>query len=421
MDENKVDNEIETKLSKNCKGMAVIAAIAVLSLAGIISLWQLTIRNKTTSSDNNEVEFQSTTYIETTTETTTSTDIDIVMIGDMLVHEGVYNSGRMADGTYNFDHLFTHIKDDVQSADIAIANQETILGGTQLGLSAYPRFNSPQEIGDALVNAGFNVILHATNHVMDKGEMGVANTLNFWREKHPDIAVLGIHSNWDDYSEKNVYVYQKNELKFAILNYTYGTNGLSVPSGKEYMVDMLSEEKVKKDIEYAKTVADFIVVCPHWGTEYVMESSEYQRKWAQFFADNGVDLVIGTHPHVIEPVEYVTSTDGTKSTLVYYSLGNFVSNQDTVATMLGGMAKVTVTNEGGEVHISKYSAVPLVTHLLFGRGLITTYKLCDYSDALASQNRINSYQKGISVEWLENTAKKVFGEAYSDGSVTENN
>jgi poly-gamma-glutamate synthesis protein (capsule biosynthesis protein) len=351
-----------------------------------------------------------TTTIETTTETTTVTNLDIVMVGDMLIHDGVYNSGKNSDGTYNFDHLFKNVKSDIQAADIAIANQETILGGTQLGLCSYPRFNSPQEIGDALVNAGFNVILHATNHTMDMGAVGVENTLNFWRSKYKNIAVLGIHSSFEDYSEKNPYVYTKDGIKVAILNYTYGTNGMPLPSGKEYMVNLLDKEKVAKDIEYAKTVSDFVIVCPHWGTEYVLQSTQYQREWAQFFADEGVDLVMGTHPHVIEPVEYVQSTDGTKSTLVYYSLGNFVSNQDSINTMLGGMAKVSISNEGGNAHITSYSAVPVVTHMLFGHGLITTYKLSDYTNELAAQNMVKMYERGMTVEKLTQISKQVFGD-----------
>ncbi|MCD8089205.1 MAG: CapA family protein [Clostridiales bacterium] len=354
------------------------------------------------------------TTAETTTETTTeAAEIDLIMIGDILAHEGVYGSGRQEDGSYCFDHLFAQIKDDVQASDIALVNQEVILGGTEMGLSAYPLFNSPTELGDALVNAGFNIVLHATNHALDKGAAGIDNTIEFWRGKHPGTACLGIHDTLEDYENRSVYYYEKQGLRVAVMNYTYGTNGLPLPEGREYIINLLDEEKIKADMAEAEENADFLIVCPHWGTEYMTEPDESEKRWAQFFADNGADLVIGTHPHVIQPVETITGVNG-NSTLVFYSLGNFVSNQDKIITMLGAMAKVTISNEGGSAHIKDYEAVPLVTHMLFGRNLITTYKLSDYTAELAAANRIHSYQSGLTVEWLKEKSREILGEAYRE-------
>lgn len=394
---------------------------------------------------------ETTSMVETEPPTETEppfepVSVDLVMVGDILAHEGVYNSGFYPDGTINYDHIFAQVKDDIQAADIAIVNQEVVLGGIELGLSGYPCFNSPTELGDALVTAGFNVILHATNHTLDKGITGVDNTLNFWKEKHPDIAVLGIHDEtFTDYSTQDIYVYEQNGLRIAILNYTYGTNGIPVPQSRPLIVNLLDEEKVSMDIARAKEIADFVVVCPHWGTEYVYTPDSYQKKWTQFFYDHEVDLVIGTHPHVIEPVEWIESEDSDHKMLVYYSLGNFVSNQDRLPRMLGAMAKVTIsmdlaenvdltdenilgyqkkiieeddtilgTREGDElvVYISSYGVEPLVTHKLFGPGSITTYKLRDYTDALAAQNRINSDEPGFSVQFLKDLSRQVFGDLY---------
>ncbi len=340
-------------------------------------------------------------------------DINLMMIGDILAHEGVYNSGKYPDGTYNYDHLFTHIKDDIAACDISIVNQEVVLGGVELGLSGYPCFNSPTELGDALVTAGFNVVCHATNHALDKGAKGLDNTMNFWKEKHPEIAILGIHQTQEDYDNNNVYFYKKDGVTIAILNYTYGTNGIPLPSGREYMVNLLDEAKIEKDLEYAHANADFVIVCPHWGTEYVYKPDSSQKYWAQFFADHNVDLVIGTHPHVIEPVEWVKGADG-NFTLVYYSLGNFVSNQDRIPRMLGAMAKVTITKKNGLTYISNYGVEPLVTHKLFGTGLITTYHLSEYTDALAAQNKINNDEAGFSVEALKSLCRQVFGSLYKE-------
>lgn len=343
-------------------------------------------------------------------------DIDLIMVGDILAHEGVYNSGKYPDGTYNYDHLFAQVKDDIQAADIAIVNQEVVLGGVEMGLSGYPCFNSPTELGDALVEAGFNVVLHATNHALDKGAKGLDRTIEYWQTNHPEIAVLGVHATQEDYDNNNVYIYEQDGVRIAILNYTYGTNGIPLPSGREYMVNMLvkeNEEKITADINYAKENSDFVIVCPHWGTEYVYTPDSWQKYWAKFFADLEVDLVLGTHPHVIEPVEQVQGKNGNFTT-VYYSLGNFVSNQDKMPRMLGAMAKVTITKKNNVTYLSSYAVEPLVTHKLFGLGLITTYRLSDYTDALASQNRINADETGFSLQYLKDLSKQVFGNMYHE-------
>ncbi|MCM1466708.1 MAG: CapA family protein [Alistipes sp.] len=342
-------------------------------------------------------------------------NVDLIMVGDILAHEGVYNSGFFPDGTINYDHIFANVKDDIQAADIAIVNQEVVLGGIDLGLSGYPCFNSPTELGDALVSAGFNVILHATNHALDKNITGIDNTLNFWKENYPDLPILGIHDEtFTDYETQDIYVYEKDGLRIAILNYTYGTNGIPIPQSRPLIVNMLEEEKVALDIARAKEISDFVIVCPHWGTEYVYTPDSYQQKWTTFFYEQEVDLVIGTHPHVIEPVEWIEEEGNDHKMLVYYSLGNFVSNQDKKPRMLGAMAKVTITldKDGDDyvTYISDYGIEPLVTHKLFGPGSITTYRLSDYNDTLAAQNRINSDDPGFNMAFLQDLSKQVFGD-----------
>lgn len=345
-----------------------------------------------------------------------ATTINIKMVGDMLMHTGVSDSGLMEDGTYNYDHLFTYVKDDIQSADIAIVNQEVILGGLELGISGYPCFNAVYEVGDSLVKAGFNVVLHATNHTIDKGATGVDNCINYWKTNHPSVGVLGINQTAED--TNNIYVYEQGDIKVAILNYTYGTNGIALPTGREYIVNLLDEERIVSDLKKAKEIADFVIVCPHWGPEYKYEpwneaGSIYdQVNWAQIFADNGADLIIGAHPHVIQPVEWIEGANGNK-TLCYYSLGNFVSNQDKAPRMLGAMADITIENDkDGVVTIKEYGVTPLVTHKLFGRGQITTYKLSDYTDALASQNAINSNDSSFSLQFCKDLSRQVFGDLY---------
>lgn len=367
--------------------------------------------------DDDKSAVKNTTTAEATTEEPTTTEppfepveIDVMMVGDILTHMGVQDSGRLADGSLNYDHLFANIKEDVQDADIAIVNQEVIIGGEELGLSGYPTFNCAYEIGDALVNAGFNVILHATNHTLDKGSVGVDNCINFWKSKYPDITYLGINQVAED--RDNIYVYEQEGIRIAILNYTYGTNGIPLPADRPYIVNLLEEDAVIADLEKAKAMSDFIIVCPHWGTEYTLVETEEQHYWAKLFADNGADLIIGAHPHVIEPVAWIEAEDNSR-TLCYYSLGNFISTQNDASNMLGAMAKVTITNdEEGNVFIKEYSVEPLVTQKLWGTQEITTYKLSEYTADLASKNRIIDKDSSFSMSYLVNTCMQVFGDLY---------
>lgn len=394
--------------------LALLAISAVCLVTLSITLTACNSSKEASAGGDAVVTTQETTTEEETTTADPTVTIDLMMIGDMLVHEGVYKSGLQADGTYNFDHLFKNITEDIHAADIRIVNQETILGGLELGLSGYPCFNSPYELGDAEVKAGFNTVLHATNHTLDKGLVGVENCLDFWKTSHPKTTVLGINETEEDYND--IYVYEKDGFKVAILNYTYGTNGIALPSSKPYIVNMLDKEKITEDVKKAKQLADMVVVCPHWGTEYVYEPDSNQKYWTNLFLDLGVDVVIGSHPHVMEPVETLTREDGHQM-VVYYSLGNFVSNQDQKPRMLGGMAKVRLVKDGGgNCYVDNYSYTPIVTHKLFGTSLITSYKLIDYTEELASANAIRRDSGGadFSLEYCKELSRRVFGELFDE-------
>lgn len=337
-----------------------------------------------------------------------SPQITLVMVGDILLHTPVADSGRQEDGTYNFDAIFAGLSEEIAAADLALVNQEVILGGEELGISGYPCFNAPYELGDALVDAGFDVVLHATNHALDKGARGLDNCLAFWEEHYPGQAVLGIHGSAED--QQKIYVYEQEGIRIAILNYTYGTNGIPLPANMPYGVDLLEKKRVLADLERAGELSDFVIVCPHWGTEYKLEASKNQQEWARLFAENGADLVLGTHPHVIEPVEWV------EDTLVYYSLGNFVNWTSGKGTgvanrMVGAMAQVTVgLDENGEAYIAEYGVEPVVCHVEAGIGGVTVYPLEIYTQELAAQNEIVRQDDGFSLEYCKELCEKVFGE-----------
>ncbi|MBQ8246956.1 MAG: CapA family protein [Lachnospiraceae bacterium] len=343
--------------------------------------------------------------------------VRLVMVGDMLMHLRVTQSGRMEDGTYNYDHIFEHVREDIQAADIALVNQEIILGGPDLGYSGYPMFNTAYELGDAIDDAGFDVVLHATNHTMDKGRAGLMNCLNYWSENHPDIKILGANKTQEEYEE--VYIYEQDGMKIAILNYTYGLNGMPMPSDMPFAVDMMDEDKMSADLAKAEAEADFTVVCIHWGNEYQTYASENQKMWSNYFLERGVDLIIGTHPHVIQPVEWYEDEEGNRM-LVYYSIGNFInstadSGRGIGARVVGAMAEVEIIrDENGEVVIGDYGVTPLVTQIEAGPGNITTYKLEDYSQELADSNQMSYKDPGFSYEFCKELCREVFGDLYTE-------
>lgn len=353
------------------------------------------------------------TATPTPSPTPTPCQVTLLAVGDDLVHGSTLNGGLQEDGTYDFNGFYKHLTDEISAADIAVINQETILGGAEFAYSGYPRFNTPDAMGDAIVNAGFDVVLHATNHTMDKGDKGVENCLSFWETNYPEITVLGIYDSAE--AQNSVTVVEKNGIRIAMLNYTYSLNGIPIPEDKNYLVTLLTwsnRDYIRSQIQKAKELADFVIVFPHWGTEYVYEPDKNQIFWTELFAAEGVDLVIGTHPHVLEPVEWVERPDG-GNMLVFYSLGNFISGQIEAPRLLGGMAEITLTKTEDGVQITEAAVVPVVTHYSdnVGDGTYSTYRLSDYTEELLQIHGIHKRAEE-SVFTLEDTwalAREILG------------
>ena len=314
--------------------------------------------------------------------------VTLMALGDNLIHNTVYWSAETEDGGYDFTPFYEDIKPTVQSYDIACINQETIFVKDHAMLSNYPAFGSPTEVGDALAETGFDVVTCATNHCYDKLDTGILDTCSFWRENYPDVAVLGIHDSEDD--ANTLRVVEKNNIKIAMLNYTYGLN-YSAPEQK-WMVDQFSTfDAVAADLDAAKGAADFVIVFAHWGEEGQTEPNQMQTTWAQFLADHGADLIIGGHPHLVQPLSAVTSEDG-RSVPVFWSLGNFLSHQDQARNMLGGMADVTIEKDADGARITHCELKPTV-NVILRQGEWYFYRpmlLDDYTDDLAAQHRFES-------------------------------
>lgn len=312
------------KLKKGFKIFLVIFSITLISIIGYIII-KPNKDNKTIAKPNIINKNEDKHY-----------EASLIAVGDYLIHSSVYkDANRLANGDgYDFKPMISYIKEIVSNYDIAYYNQETILGGSELGLSDYPTFNSPYEAGDAMLDAGFNLVSLATNHTMDSGKKAVENSCKYWQSKE-NVLTAGSYCSEEERNKINIK--EINNIKYTMLNYTYGTNGM--PVANDYLVNVWPtdidninnpekdtkyqayKKQVKEDIDKVKDKVDFLIVAMHWGVEYTHEPTAYEKDMASYLASLGVNLIIGTHPHVIQPVTWIDDT------LVIYSLGNFISAQ----------------------------------------------------------------------------------------------
>ena len=300
----------------------------------------------------------------------TTTSFSLVMVGDALIHEAVY-SDAYHNNSYDFKPMLDVMKPIISKFDLAYYNQETILGGTELGLSTYPCFNSPYEVGDAFLDAGFNLVSLANNHTLDRGEKAINNSCNYWKNKN--VYYAGSYCSEED--RENVVIKDKNGISYALLSYTTVDNGLKRPNGKNYYLNLYDKEIVKKDIEKYRDKVDLLMVAMHWGEEYTHTPISSQKEIANYLASLGVDIIIGSHPHVVEPIEYIDNT------LVIYSLGNFISAQKGIERLTGLMVSVNVNKDlaDNKVTISDIEAELLYTYSDNTKGNRKNFKVYPYT------------------------------------------
>lgn len=386
--------------------------VLVPVLCAVIVVASLAVSGNITKNNDLKAPTNSTTAEQTTQPTDTTplnTKVNIVAVGDNLIHNTCIAAGEQSDGSLNYDAFYANTSSYIKAADLAVINQETMLGGDSFAYSGYPMFNTPWEVGEAAINAGFNVFTCATNHSMDIGSAGIEKELEFFAN-HSDVTHVGTNGSEDEYN--TITYVTKNDIKFAILNYTYGTNGIPVPDDKPYLVNLLTEEKVTSDVKQARENADVVMVFPHWGTENSHDVSEQQKEYVKLFSDLGVDIVIGTHPHVLQPVEWYTNEDTGKKMLVYYSIGNFISHQTNLNQMCGGMAEITVERIDGEIQITNAKLAPVIDYYTNnGSGYkFTVYKFNDYTDELAA----NQAQSGATVSYFKNLVSDIIDKDFLD-------
>ncbi len=343
--------------------------------------------------------------------------ITILGVGDDLIHDVIYQQASQRTGGkgYDFAPVYARIADDIKNADISVINQETVLAGKIAPPSGYPRFNSPTELGDELVNLGFDVINHANNHVLDKNEKGLAATLDYWDTK-PSVKVVGAYRN--DADLQNIRIVEAKGIKTAHIGITEMTNGLSLPKNSNFRLiyadnTALIEQLIKK----AKSMADVVVISVHWGTENTETLTEKQKTFAQNMVDWGADIIFGNHPHVIQQLTVLTRKDGTKCP-VMYAFGNLVSAQQSGMNMVSGLLTVTVTKnfETNKTTFTDMKFKPIVTQYGTHSTNITIYPVSQYSDALAAAHGVRKYTPNFNMKYIQNIIDRNIPKQYQDAA-----
>lgn len=392
------------------KKMSVFLAIVLfLDCVALIALWIAPDRSNSLGIDAQQPEYGET--VQSTTAEQVFSRASFVAVGDNLIHDTIYEQAaeRTSGDGYDFSYDYENMEKYISAPDVAILNQETIIS-TEHNPSSYPTFNSPVELGEEMLEIGFDVFNISTNHSLDKGEKGLISTINYWKDKQ--AITTGAYLNKEDMMP--IRTNEVNGITVAYLGFTESTNGLKLPDDSEVILMLAKDEALlEARVKQAAEIADFVVVNAHWGVEYTHEPNDFQRQLASKLASWGADVIIGTHPHVIQPLEYIQNEDGRK-TLVAYSLGNFISAQNRGPRMLGGMLnfELVKNNITGATSIEKVSFSGVVTHYGSGYSNIRVYALKDYTEELAVAHGVRSNTPSFSKEYLENILAEVIDEQF---------
>lgn len=322
---------------------------------------------------------------ETVEEKIEPINFTMTAIGDTLCHNTQYwDAYNSSTKQYDFSYVYDDIKDYTSSADITIGSLETTFAGEDRGYSNYPVFNSPDSLATGLKDIGVDVISLAGNHALDYGYSGICRTIDVL--DNVGISHLGTYKSVED--QDKILIKDVKGVKIAFINYTYGTNGIPVPSDKPYCLNLIDKDLISKQIKQAKEQnVDMIVACMHWGTEYKTSANDEQKELADFLFKSGVDIILGNHPHVLEPMEKKTITldDGsTKDVFVVYALGNFTADQRAEITRDSAILNLDITKDSdGKILINKVSYVPIYMYKN-SAAKVHKFKILDIEKSIAN-------------------------------------
>ena len=340
------------------------------------------------------------------------TSVSFVAVGDNVPNDvlAAYadeQAGSVGDGNYDYRPLFAHIKDYVSDADLSYINQEVHIGGEEIGPRGWPSFNTTDTMADAVVDAGFDFVASASNHSYDWGLYGaIEHSREVWNAQ--PVAFTGTATSWDEANE--IPVIERNGITFALLDYTYGLGGFDRSEVPEYAVNFIDEDRIRQDVPRAQELADVVLVAMHWGTENQIEPDEDELYYAQLLADLGVDVVLGSHPHVTQPMTWLTGESGNR-TLVCYSLGNFIiqhaaptPNNDLEGMLSCDFVRHDAEGEDGSIEIENIKWIPLVYH-----GVEDEYSVWALKDYPADMAARNPAYDGINdpIAWMRDESERI--------------
>ncbi|HWP51945.1 MAG TPA: CapA family protein [Clostridia bacterium] len=352
-----------------------------------------------------------------------SSNLHFMAAGDNLIHDNIYKQAaeRTNGGGFDFDPPYQYVAGLFGDADIAFVNQETIIAESVYPLSGYPMFNSPEAVGNKIVDMGFNVVCMANNHMFDMGEAGLLAAMDFWGSKQ---GVLSIGAWRNEEAMHRPLTIEKNGITIGFVPVTEHTNGLKLPAQTPLRFIRSDEyDLMKQQVELAKANSDFVVVSIHWGTENSNNTNDNQLELAQMFADWGVDLVLGHHSHTLQPMEWRTGREGNR-TLVAYSLGNFISSMLDPQNMLGGVLDLDIEKDAttGETSITRAKMIPVVTQFdTTARKDVRIYPFADYTDELVSKHGMKQWHGQYSLSYLRGIIEKNIPSEFLNDDVLRKN
>jgi len=360
----------------------------------------------TTDSDTKEEEITSEPELPPTTS------VSFIGAGDNIVYYGNVRDAASCSveggRTYNFKPAYERVSSMISEADIAFINQETLMCGDGYAFSYYPRFNGPQDMGYDLAEVGFDVVNIANNHMLDKGESGLKATIDFWNTVE-GVTLLGGYLNAEDYA--NIRCLEINDIRIAFLTYTFFTNFLTLPASSELVVPYPDEETVLSQLEMAQEISDYVIVSVHWDEENIFTPNDNQRKFAALLAEGGADVVLGHHPHVIQPIEWIDGKDG-KQTLCVYSLGNFMAEMARDYNMLGGLISFDIVKCGENVTTENVVFHPTVYYFTTSFYKNCVYPIEEFTADMAASHGLAYYGRTLSLDtvysYLYNTIDEKF-------------
>lgn len=328
----------------------------------------------------------------------------LLSVGDNLIHSPIMKQSKVENG-YDFTACYKQVADYIRSADIATINQESLITNA-VKPSSYPRFATPVEMGYLLDALGIDIVSVANNHAFDKGALGIESSLDFYAA-NTAIQTVGAYRNKEDYDA--IRTLTRNNITFSFIAATEHTNGLSIRNSDVILLRTRDEEAIINRIIKAKELSDVVVVNVHWGVEYTNDPNDMQKNLAKKMVDAGADIIIGHHPHVLQPIKYIERADGTRA-VVAYSLGNFFSSQDRVNRLIGGMLDVTVSKNmtTAKIEIAQVKLIPIVTHYEYAHANIQVMPAALYTEELAAKHRI----KKLSVAYVRDYVTKVIAKEF---------